>query len=133
MKLYVIVFSVRRTRQFGAILNRYKMNVTSFFGTQEHLQMIWSELVGRAALTSKLESYHPLHFITKGSYTVAFPQYRHWRMLGGLLKKCVNNKQLIYSFQPITLQGFILFYLNVMCNSSHLIRLQGSIEKGNEN
>lgn len=81
------------------------------------------ELVGRAALTSKLESYHPLHFITKGSYTVAFPQYRHWRMLGGLLKKCVKIKLLIYSFQPITLQGFILFYLNVMCKSSHLIRL----------
>lgn len=30
------------------------------------------KLVDIAALTSKLESYHPLHFITKGSYTVAF-------------------------------------------------------------
>lgn len=27
MKLYVIVFSVRRSRSFGAILNRYKMNM----------------------------------------------------------------------------------------------------------
>lgn len=72
MKLYVIIFSVRRSRQFGAILNRYKMNMFSlfflffFFCMQEHLQTIWSNCL------TEHQSYNSLHFITNGSYTIGF-------------------------------------------------------------
>lgn len=127
MKLCVIVFSVRRSRYSRLkslqVEHLVRRNICKQFG-----QTGW-----QTARTWKLESYHPLYFITKGSYTVAFFTIQFLEDIRRSNVLIKTNVILLFSAHYfLRMNPTSSYFTNILSHYSHLIRL-GGIKQGHEN